>query len=699
MRKKYINSFLAGVIVLMLFTSTSFAARYENLTVGNLTVERSLAVQGLLQAAANTTGNVFYVDSGAGINAIGRGKDKTKPFATLDYAVGRCTANNGDYIIVMPGHAETMSGTADSVDVDVAGVTIIGLGSGTDMPEFTYDTATDEFVIGATNVTVANLRFVAGVTSITMGISVEAAGDNFTLIGCEFPEPTTSTWEFLDAIDLASGADSVHIKQCTYYNMDATGAAHFIEAGNGVNNDLQVIDCLIMGEFSVAAIWSDTADLEVLIKGCDITNATNGQHAVEFTSTATGLIDNCILRTNATATDLDPGSLTVGPNVYWDDDGTADTVAAPTLLATSGVGSIGGVNDTTTDSLHGKIGTDTEMGDSSLYDLIPNSANTTSWNATALAAIEGEATDAIEADDLDHIMDLDGATQVYPEQASNDSVICKILGDDDPASCATYNNATDSLEAIGAKTDYIASATLPAAPTANSLAAFVASGGTALGTELADSKSIVDALGTDGTTPIDAATSVLGAIGVDDSNNAMATTNVVSNADGSVFERLEAIAAAAEPTYNHPNYITLSVDLTSATWNTAAAHEILTVTGNIRLKIMVECTETLTDAADAATLTLGDEITPAGIIASTSAGGAGAANQLDAGEFWIDATPADVSPVAESSVILDFVVLQGADVGYTIGGEALTDGTLIFHMWWYPLDSTGAATVGAGGAL
>ena len=114
---------------------------------------------------------------------------------------------------------------------------------------------------------------------------------------------------------------------------------------------------------------------------------------------------------------------------------------------------------------------------------------------------------------------------------------------------------------------------------------------------------------------------------------------------------------------------------------------------------MVECTETLTDAADAATISLGDEITVAGIIASTSAAGAGAANQLDAGEFWIDATPADVSPVAYSSSVLDFTVLQGADVGYTIGGEALTDGTLIFHMWWYPLDSTGAAVVGAGGAL
>jgi len=82
---------------------------------------------------------------------------------------------------------------------------------------------------------------------------------------------------------------------------------------------------------------------------------------------------------------------------------------------------------------------------------------------------------------------------------------------------------------------------LLADPVSDSLAAFIASGGTALGTELADSKSIVDALGTDGSTPIDDAGGVYGAIGFNDNNNAMATNSVVSNHDGSVFERLEGI--------------------------------------------------------------------------------------------------------------------------------------------------------------
>ena len=69
-----------------------------------------------------TTGNVFFVDSGASlaVDSTAHGDSPERPFATLDYAVGRCTANNNDVVYVMAGHSETL--TADSaVDLDVAG--------------------------------------------------------------------------------------------------------------------------------------------------------------------------------------------------------------------------------------------------------------------------------------------------------------------------------------------------------------------------------------------------------------------------------------------------------------------------------------------------------------------------------------------------------------------------------------------------
>ena len=62
-------------------------------------------------------GNVFWVDSGAGSN--GNKGTFARPFATIDYAIGQCTANNGDLIMVMPGHTETVTAAA-GIAVDVA---------------------------------------------------------------------------------------------------------------------------------------------------------------------------------------------------------------------------------------------------------------------------------------------------------------------------------------------------------------------------------------------------------------------------------------------------------------------------------------------------------------------------------------------------------------------------------------------------
>jgi hypothetical protein len=48
---------------------------------------------------------------------------------------------------------------------------------------------------------------------------------------------------------------------------------------------------------------------------------------------------------------------------------------------------------------------------------------------------------------------------------------------------------------------------------------------------------------------------------------------------------------------------------------------------------------------------------------------------------------------------MDQVLTDGVDVGYEIGGENLTDGTLVFHCWWEPLSSDGLVIAGAGGNL
>lgn len=254
------------------------------------------------------TGVIRYVDSGR--SASGNGTAWSRAFITLDeaYASTSVTANNGDVVLVAQGHAQNLS-TADAVDHDVAGVTVIGYGSGTDAPEFSFTGDAGEFVIGAASAVIYNLRFLAASDAVIMGISVEDAGDNFTMVNCVFPEPATTTDEFLDAIDLASGVDGFQIYNCVYRHVSTTGPAHFLEAGNGVNKDMRIVGNDIAGEFSVSAIWSDTFDWWTHIAYNTITNLTSGQHAIEFTTTAEGFMVYNNIFTDASANSIDPGSM------------------------------------------------------------------------------------------------------------------------------------------------------------------------------------------------------------------------------------------------------------------------------------------------------------------------------------------------------------------------------------------------------
>jgi hypothetical protein len=80
-------------------------------------------------------GKVFWVSNATTLQVGEKGgSDGNKgtfnaPFGTIDYAIGQCTAGRGDVIFVKPGHAETIS-AAGSIACDVAGVAIVGLGSG-----------------------------------------------------------------------------------------------------------------------------------------------------------------------------------------------------------------------------------------------------------------------------------------------------------------------------------------------------------------------------------------------------------------------------------------------------------------------------------------------------------------------------------------------------------------------------------------
>lgn len=82
-------------------------------------------------------------------------------------------------------------------------------------------------------------------------------------------------------------------------------------------------------------------------------------------------------------------------------------------------------------------------------------------------------------------------------------------------------------------------------------------------------------------------------VGADDNNNEFSSSNVVANADGSVLERLEYVQQNMNGTglvYNALNYIAVPITFAALTTGAVATHEILTITGMVRLRIIAECT-------------------------------------------------------------------------------------------------------------
>ncbi len=217
------------------------------------------------------TGNVFYVgsavsgatDSGAG------GLTPERPYATIDFAIGNCTSNNGDVIFVMPSHAETLTAAGQCV-FDVAGVKVIGWGVGTTRPTITFGTATTADVdIDAANVYISGLRFVSDVNSLAVMLDVNAG--NFTVENCDFI--TSSTKECMCFVDLATTVDDFIFRDCYFHQPTdpagsdgnaSTGCFYFVDSEN-----ILIENCRFFGNFETSIFHNKTtAASELWIIDC-----------------------------------------------------------------------------------------------------------------------------------------------------------------------------------------------------------------------------------------------------------------------------------------------------------------------------------------------------------------------------------------------------------------------------------------------
>ncbi len=271
-------------------------------------IASGISVNGLPLTITNP-GEIFWVNSSTvlakdgrpgatnvGASALITGKGTyRRPFATINQALDKCLANRGDIILVMPGYAETISSAGAGVTFDVAGVAVIGLGSGSLKPSFTLDTAIDADVdLTADDVILYNLRFIAAFADITHGL--EITGADATVDSCEFLV-SAATHGFLISIKSTNTSFGLTVSNCMI-NQQATFAL-----GTEVSDDLEaaiqydgdnttIKNNVFQGEFTNAMIYNVTtlAEGALIIDnvGQNYNSAATG--AVSLKTGATGLI-------------------------------------------------------------------------------------------------------------------------------------------------------------------------------------------------------------------------------------------------------------------------------------------------------------------------------------------------------------------------------------------------------------------------
>ena len=253
--------------------------------------EHGVSIRKIPLVFTNAAGaNTWWVDSVSGSdNNSGTEKE---PFATINYASSRCTANNGDVIMVAPGHVESVV-EAGGLTLSVAGVKIIFLGDGSSQGTIQFGTAvTASMVISANNVKLYSPRFSAAIDALTGPISI--TGENCKIYNATYLDGTS-----IDTTDaLIATASGLEIHGWRYIPGDEAGTQKQSNIQlNGVDNAI-LEDIDIVGDFATGPIENVTDEVlnvrleNILIKN---TNATPAPGIV-LDADATGWAKNVDIR-------------------------------------------------------------------------------------------------------------------------------------------------------------------------------------------------------------------------------------------------------------------------------------------------------------------------------------------------------------------------------------------------------------------
>lgn len=180
------------------------------------------------------SGSVQWLDTVNGNNA-NAGTNIELPVATLAQAVTNSAANG--LIVIKSGSYESLSGAQT---LSLAGLTIVGLGTGSTRPRYTANGAIAMFNITAAGVRIFNIYFPASTSAPTSRISTGAAETEIN--GCYFECGASDTGA---ATIVAASANNARIINCSYVTTASRPAIGL--SVTGAVTDLYVKDATFDG--------------------------------------------------------------------------------------------------------------------------------------------------------------------------------------------------------------------------------------------------------------------------------------------------------------------------------------------------------------------------------------------------------------------------------------------------------------------
>ncbi len=258
-------------------------------------------------------GDTKFVNATGG-SSTGPGWAPENAYATLQQAHDSLTATNGDTILLMPGHTETIVGPAGWT-ISKAGVSIIGLGVGRARAKFTYGTLiTAQTIVSGANVLFKNIVFdFTGLDAITAAMSVTGADVAFE--DCEFITNVAAAGCVLGILTAAT-ATRFRVERCRFLgtaaNSGTTTTAHI---QHEVGDDFLIKDSYFTGKLTQSILNVTNTVLRGLIDNNRFVIAT-GTVGIAMKSTSTPFITNNRFNMPSGTTPIVAAAGFVAGNVY-----------------------------------------------------------------------------------------------------------------------------------------------------------------------------------------------------------------------------------------------------------------------------------------------------------------------------------------------------------------------------------------------